>query len=312
MVSEAKELRSAEKRINFHEEYHRALRTKSYSDFFNKAQLLKNQPSIYQNKKLFSEILLEPSQETIIPWIVESAILSKIPKLKKLMFTYFNISAEASHICSYLLESTNQVKYNDMYIQRTLDIIMDDHDHDHDESLDKFSQINFELDSFIMFSKNPFSNLINNEFKLISDNHSSLLHHLKSMRKSVGKKIKVMMFWKFPRSEFVGEINDQIDIAAKGTYILNRDFDTMSGLVTRVHDEVEHKKAMVKFCLERKYDRLCMKIMREVMKKSEIRFRKQVEELEEHVYLCLLTINRARCLVMKEILTKTCLKSYGM
>jgi hypothetical protein len=45
--------------------------------------------------------------------------------------------------------------------------------------------------------------------------------------------------------------------------------------------------------------------------KSENGFRQQVEELEEHVYLCLLTINRARGLVIKEM-TKTCSIVHGL
>ncbi|CAJ2666311.1 unnamed protein product [Trifolium pratense] len=218
------------------------------------------------------------------------------------MLSYFEVSAEASHICGDLLKSTKQVKYNHKYLQRTLEIM------DYDDFPDKFDQIIFELDSFII-TKNPFSNHRNNEFKCISDSHSSLLNHLKSMRKRVARKIKIMKFLKkgccllaliMVPTKFLGEIYAQIDIAAKGTYILNRDLDTMSRLVTKLHDEVEHNKEMVQFCLERKYDRFTIQIVREFIK-SENGFRQQVEELEEHVYLCLLTINRARGLVIKEM-----------
>ncbi|KAJ6399107.1 hypothetical protein OIU77_019787 [Salix suchowensis] len=97
-----------------------------------------------------------------------------------------------------------------------------------------------------------------------------------------------------------GKVGQQLDVAAKGTYILNRDFDTMSRLVARLHDEVEHDKAMIRFCLERKEDRFSLQVMKE-LKKSDSGFRKRVEELEEHVYLCLLTINRARALVIEEM-----------
>ncbi|KAJ6998175.1 hypothetical protein NC653_014390 [Populus alba x Populus x berolinensis] len=111
---------------------------------------------------------------------------------------------------------------------------------------------------------------------------------------------KKLLSFKFLRSGFLRKAGQQLDVAAKATYILNRDFDTMSRLVARLRDEVEHDKAMIQFCLERKDDRFSFQVIKE-LKKSDSGFRKQVEELEEHVYLCLLTINRARALVIKEM-----------
>ncbi|TKY51409.1 UPF0496 protein [Spatholobus suberectus] len=102
----------------------------------------------------------------------------------------------------------------------------------------------------------------------------------------------------------LSKVYDQLDIAAKGTYILNRDFDTMSRLVARLHDEIEHNRAMVQFCLDRKEDKFSLQVVKE-LKKSDVGFRKQVEELEEHVYLCLVTINRTRTLVIKEMKRST-------
>ncbi|XP_019442063.1 PREDICTED: UPF0496 protein At1g20180-like isoform X2 [Lupinus angustifolius] len=331
---------------NFQEEYHKTLRTKSYADFFNKAQLLAKHPSIYHNHNRFSEILLEPAQETIHS-IIDSARLSKTPELKNLMLSYFDISAEASHICSHLLISINQVHSNYEFIQRALDI----NDH-HDPSDQYYELIIFELYSFIISNNNPFSNLKNQDFKLINDKYSSVLHHLKSMRKKVGRKMKlikhlkktsrvcftaacglitlttvvivahtftaliimgpaILIFpfkhlkkklrrYKMSKSASLSKVYDQLDIAAKGTYILNRDFDTMSRLVTRLHDEIEHNKSIVQFCLDRKEDKFSLQIVKE-LKKSGVGFRKQVEELQEHVYLCLVTINRARALVIKEM-----------
>ncbi|XP_047148392.1 UPF0496 protein At1g20180-like [Vigna umbellata] len=341
-TQDVKECREALKSINFHDEYHRTLRTKPYVDFYSKAQLLANQPSINYNHDNFSKVLLEPCQETIFS-IVDSGTLSKTPKLKNLMLSYFDISAEASHICCNLLKSISQVLSYYQFIQRVLDIKDGD-------SFETFEVVIFELNSFT-YSNDPFSNLKTHDFKLINDKHSSVLCHLKSMRKRVGRKIKLMKYlmktsWfcvtaacalvaittmfiathtltavilgpailcfpfkhlkrelrgcKVSRKGSLGKVYEQLDIAAKGTYILNRDFDTMSRLVARLRDEIEHNREMVQFCLDRKEDKLSFEVVKE-LKKSDVGFRKQVEELEEHVYLCLVTINQARALVIKEM-----------
>ncbi|XVF37195.1 hypothetical protein REPUB_Repub19eG0125100 [Reevesia pubescens] len=344
-----KELRDARKSLNVNEEYLSALRTKSYVEIFSKAQLLAinepSSPSYSFHHKIFQ--LLEPCQDTI-PSILESAILSKIPELKTLILNYFDISAEASKICGHLLTKINQIQYNYQFMQRALDSF------DEYYSPEKVRVIISELNSFTIL-KNPFSNPNKNDFKIIHDKYSSVLHHLKLKRKQVGRKIKLIKFvhkasgicltaacglvviiaiviaahtlaalfiapaiLSFPIKLFkkkklisflpclkcgiLRKVGDQLDVAAKGTYILNRDFDTMSRLVSRLHDEVEHNKAMIQICLERREDKFCLQVVKE-LKKSNVVFRKQVEELEEHVYLCLVTINRARALVIKEMTT---------
>ncbi|KAJ1424983.1 hypothetical protein SESBI_11377 [Sesbania bispinosa] len=299
--NQVKEHKDAPKSINLHEEYQRALRTSSY------AELLANQPSL--NK--ITETFVEPGQETIAS-IVDSATISKKPELKNTMLSYFDISAEASYICSHLLKSINQVNSAYQFIQRALD-----------DTSENSEEIIIELNSLI-FSDNPFANLNDNDFMLINDKHLLVLHHLKSMRKKVGKKIKVIKYLKKASgicvTAFCGLIvkaahtptalirgyklsgsgsltlsgvYDQLDIAAKGTYILNRDFETMRTLVGKVHDEIEHNRAMVQFCLERKEEIFTLQIVKE-LKKGDVKFMKQMEELEEQVYLCLGTINQAR------------------
>ncbi|KAL2334926.1 hypothetical protein Fmac_016139 [Flemingia macrophylla] len=325
--------------LDFEEEYHRVLRTKSYADFFSRAHLLASQPSIFSNQNKFLEILLEPSQETIHS-IIDATNLSKTPELKNLILSYFEISVEASLIYCYLLKTINQVQCNYHFIE------MDDVN----DSPTKAKQIIFHLSSFD-FSNGPFSELNTHEFKLISDKQSLVLHSLTSMREKVGKKVKLMTYLKetsetcvkvacslvplttnviathilmalimrqtflgFPCAErlerklphlwfsrrFLSKVCDQLDIASKGNYILHKDFDTMSTLVARLCDEVEHNKVMVQLCLDKNDDKLSLQIVKE-LKKGDVGFRRLVEELKEHVYLCLVNINRARCLVIKEM-----------
>uniref|UniRef100_A0A6N2NJ86 Uncharacterized protein n=1 Tax=Salix viminalis TaxID=40686 RepID=A0A6N2NJ86_SALVM len=313
--SDGKEFRNiACKSLNVNEEYLSALRSQSYADFFSKAQSLVNEPSFpsYCHRK-FSEVLLEPRQDSI-PAILESAFLSKVPELKTLMLDFFDLSAEASNICSHLLKNINQIQSSYQFIRAVLSSI-------DDYSPDKLNLIVSELYSFTV-KTNPFSTPNKHDFTLINGRnlHDSSLwldcdfsrcySSTYSDRTSYGppailsfplKRVKKkLLSLKFLRSRFLRKVGQQLDLAAKGTYILNRDFDTMSRLVARLHDEVEHDKAMIRFCLERKEDKFSLQMMKE-LKKSDSGFRKQVEELEEHVYLCLLMINRARALVIEEM-----------
>ncbi|KAK9270085.1 hypothetical protein L1049_025659 [Liquidambar formosana] len=347
-----KELKDPRKSMNINEEYLSALRTKSYADFFTKVQVLVNEPSSTPcyHDHTFSEVLLEPAQDTIAA-ILDASTLPKKPDLKSLMLKYFDVSAEASKICSHLLKGINQIQSNYRFIQQAVEKI------DH-YSPDKLGLIFSELSSFIVLN-NPFSNPNKSDFKLINEEYSSILYNLKSKRKKVARKIKLIKYIKkasgvcvtaacsmvaitamvlaahtltailmgpaifsFPlkrlkkkvvnfkcfRSGLLRKAGEQLDAAAKGAYTLNRDFDTMSRLVVRLHDEIEHNKAMIQFCLERRKDKFSLQEVVKELKKNDIGFRNQVEELEEHVYLCLVTINRARALVIKEVTKTSCIE----
>ncbi|XP_077247560.1 UPF0496 protein At1g20180-like [Tasmannia lanceolata] len=346
-ISKGEEMQGNTQSRSVNEEYLNAFRTNSYAEFFTKAQLLVSEhsnSSSYSYTQL-SEILLEPGPETVAKFL-ESATFYKNADLKSLVLNYFDISAEASKICSHLLQSIKQTQSNYQFIQRALEIISD-------SSPDQFNYGISCLDSFNHL-KNPFSNLSQKQFKLIHERYSSILHHLKSKRKKVKRKIKLIKYFKrgsqicitaacgmaavaaivlavhtlsglvlgpalfgvspkylkkkfsnfrFLRNGFLRKLVEQLDVAAKGTYILNRDFDTLSRLVVRLHDEIEHNKSIIRFCLERRGDRFPLEEVVKELRKSDLAFRKQVEELEEHVYLCLVTINRARVLVIKEMST---------
>lgn len=103
------------------------------------------------------------------------------------------------------------------------------------------------------------------------------------------------------KTRLLERLGDQLDVAAKGMYILINDFDTMSRQVKRLNDEVEHHKDVADMCIKNgKYE-----ILKEVVREfhvNEPSFLEQLQELEEHVYLCFLTINRSRRLVVQEIM----------
>nr|XP_016456857.1 PREDICTED: UPF0496 protein At3g49070-like [Nicotiana tabacum] len=252
--------------------------------------------------------------------------------------------AEGEVVVVHILKSINQVQSDYGFVEQVLDSI------DNCSNGDQFGYLLLELRSFIIHN-NPFSDLKKQDFTRINDEYSSVLQRLKSKKKRVARKIKLIkcvnktsgvcvtaacglvvvaalvlathalaasvmgpailsrtlkplkkkiMNIRFLKCGFLRKAGEQLDVAAKGTYILNMDFDTMSRLVARLHNEIDHNKAMIQLCLDRREDRFSLEVLKE-LKKSNIGFKKPVEELEEHVYLCLLTINRARALVIKEI-----------
>nr|GMD91146.1 UPF0496 protein At1g20180-like [Ipomoea batatas] len=283
--------------FNVNEEYLCAFRTKSYSDFFLKAQELVKEPPSHA----FAEILLEPGQETITA-ILDS---SKFPAgknydLKPLLSKFFEISAEASKFCTTLLGTINHLQSDYNFLQQALHKI-DDHDR-------AVSELRIILD-------NPFSDLEKQiSFTRIRDEYSTMLLRLKSKRKTVARKMGAAVLSKplkkltnmrgFLKRGILRKVGgEELDVAAKGTYIVNTDLETISRLVWRLQDEMEHNKAIIKLCLDKKEDRFSVKVvvLMKEMKKNSVGLGKQVEELQQHLYLCLVTINRLRALLINQI-----------
>ncbi|XP_010266985.1 PREDICTED: UPF0496 protein At1g20180-like [Nelumbo nucifera] len=103
------------------------------------------------------------------------------------------------------------------------------------------------------------------------------------------------------KTSMLARLGAQLDAAAKGVYILNRDFDTISGLMVRLQDEIEHGRVIAGMVVKNQTRRILKEVVRE-FQTHESCFLEQLGELEEHVYLCFLTINRARSLVVQEII----------
>ncbi|XP_048543129.1 putative UPF0496 protein 2 isoform X1 [Triticum urartu] len=92
-----------------------------------------------------------------------------------------------------------------------------------------------------------------------------------------------------------------VDAAARGAYIVGRDLDTVSRMVRRAHDELEHGRDMARIAVAGHGERpLLEEVAREEEECGED-LRSQLEELEEHACLCLITINRSRRMVAQEM-----------
>ncbi|ESW32629.1 hypothetical protein PHAVU_001G003900 [Phaseolus vulgaris] len=96
---------------------------------------------------------------------------------------------------------------------------------------------------------------------------------------------------------------EQLDVAAKGIYIVINDLDTMSRMVKRLEDEVEHRKMVAEVGARNGKWEIVKQVMREFHERDSS-FVEQLEELEGHIYLCFLTTNRSRRLLVQTITEK--------
>lgn len=99
-------------------------------------------------------------------------------------------------------------------------------------------------------------------------------------------------------------LHEQLDAAAKGTYVLGQDLDTVSNLVARLSDAIERDNAMARWCAERADEGSSVLEMANELRRSCSSSRTLTDELEEHVSMFLATIHRARLLVIREFSKK--------
>ncbi|KAL3845349.1 hypothetical protein ACJIZ3_002752 [Penstemon smallii] len=93
----------------------------------------------------------------------------------------------------------------------------------------------------------------------------------------------------------------QLDIAARGVYILINDFGTMSRIVKRLNEEMEHRRFVADICVKKGNNNHVLREVVNEFQMNESCFLEQLEELENQIYLCFLDINRSRRLVVQEM-----------
>ncbi|CAI9097659.1 OLC1v1034124C1 [Oldenlandia corymbosa var. corymbosa] len=93
----------------------------------------------------------------------------------------------------------------------------------------------------------------------------------------------------------------QIEAAAKGTYVLHNDLDTIDRLVVRLHTAFEGDKLLIRLGLERGRERHPIQEVVKQLRKTLSNFMQQLSDLDEHLCLCFAAINRARSLLLGEV-----------
>ncbi|KAI6688378.1 hypothetical protein NL676_025206 [Syzygium grande] len=324
-------------------EYTQAFRTKSFVEMCTKVQSQIGRTSIGRSLSLhppsasacgvahLSESLLEPGQETL-----ENMI--KTLNFHRLLVDYFEVSSDTCDLCELLLRGIHQIRTNYQRIRRAIKLaklVFEDAGHADEQS----RLICRELSAFASLT-NPLFAIARVQFPGMHDNYMALFHELTSKRKHMQRRMKLARACKrvgglglivsstvisttalvlascstgmsIRSSSYPEKISSteavckQLDVTAKVVYILTNDMDTVSRFAGRLHDEVEHGRSralMVVRNYAKKGD-IVREVVNEVFDAHNARFLELLEELEEHIYLCLLTMNRSRGLVVEEILT---------
>ncbi|KAG5222229.1 hypothetical protein OIU76_022718 [Salix suchowensis] len=288
--------------------------------------------------RLFVENLLDPDQSSVIRIL---SLIHTRPGTHSLLSDYFTQTASASLLCGLLLKDIDHVRVKYRSIKATLDQITP---FPNPVILARITEFVNAPDLFDRSGSTPPSRVQGMQADCFR-----LLKQLESKRDRAKAKLNLKNKLKHSSAIFLvamtasltiiiathavallvatpgliaatslglgstrrlARVAAQLDAAAKGTYILSRDLETISRLVNRVNDEMEHMHSTVKYWVERGDDEGKWLhgingevVVRQFNKINECcSFSNQVDDLEEHLYLCFMTINRARNLVLKEIL----------
>ncbi|KAL0847500.1 hypothetical protein Bca101_020746 [Brassica carinata] len=328
--------------VDVREEYANAFRTESYNQFWTRVIYLSRKKSTSSSSspiessstsarlmsyRLFAHNLLEPDQNTLTRILDVSRVGRPT---RTLLSDYFLETANAFLLCTLLLKNIHRLRSK----YESLKPKFQSEKHNNSLAfLDQFTELSRWFDPFISSGS---------RIQLTRTGCLNLLKRLESSRDKTRAKLKLInglthssgllvlaltttlivtiashafaLLIAGPtlltgRFKPVGLRNKltktaaRLDVAAKGTYILSRDLDTISRLVTRINDEVEHVRAMAEFWAGRGSGRVRggEEVARELSRCEEC-FSEELDELEEHIYLCFMTINRARNLVVREIM----------
>ncbi|XP_023642279.1 UPF0496 protein At3g19250 isoform X2 [Capsella rubella] len=94
----------------------------------------------------------------------------------------------------------------------------------------------------------------------------------------------------------------QLNAAAKGTFALNTDLDTIDRLVSRLHTGIKNDKLLILLGLERGRDVYSIQVFAKQLRKSHVNHTHQLKFLVDHICRWFTNVNKSRSLLLEEIL----------
>ncbi|KAL3536065.1 hypothetical protein ACH5RR_004526 [Cinchona calisaya] len=310
--------------------------SKIHHDSHSNEKVEVGQVKLLEESELLEQVL-HPNRESVLDvlsYIRPSA-------LTKLVATYFNHSESTSLLCLSIHQSVHRARQIYAPFNNLLDILPEDLDNGaHSLSqfqCDRASDIFLQFDQFDNPFPSPGSYNFDDMRSCFSQLRQELDHRLRKSRSNVhllqhatrgsviclvaatvGVVVSAVVIAThafvalvatplcpvcLPSKMSKRELSRlaQLDAAAKGTYVLHNDLDTIDRLVARLHAAFEGDKLFIRLGLERGRDRHSIQEVVKQLRRTHSNFLQQLTDLDEHLCLCFAAINRARSLLLREI-----------
>lgn len=277
--------------VDIDQEYKRTLRTRSYQNMLKEVgeQFRKlGNPTVAHEEEEEEEPDEEEDEESTAPsahlredFLVPSELDQLVPadgqaRLRGLLRDYLDSGLRASAFCYQLLESIAGARANHRAVQRIVEqrrgALLD---------LARIARLD-----------NPLSQPRLADFlRHHGGAYAALVPRLRSLQRG---------FAGFSRTARARRRRSSLDAAARGAYGLHREFDTVGRLLARLNDEFEHDRWVAKTLLHGGSGGGLWEEAAGELRAGEGRLLEQLQELEERVLLCLLTITRAWKLLLTQ------------
>ncbi|XP_009124821.1 UPF0496 protein At3g19330 [Brassica rapa] len=295
--------------FNLSRELAHAFQTPSYHDIRSLVHVvdppahLPIQPDINDRTELLLSQVLQPNNECV----QEALSHAKPTTLTHLISTYFQHSESATRLCLNLYQSVHTARHLYTPLFDLFHIFPVD-SHAIDESLCNLAfDVFLKLDTF----ENPFSSPESHSFRDTQLCFSQLKHKLDTRLRKSRSRVRLIHHATagplcspyLPHSFKKKELTNisQLNAAAKGTFVLNKDLDTIDRLVSRLHTGIEYDKLFIRLGLERGRDVYSVQEILKQLHKTHLNLTHQLKDLEDHICLWFTNVNKARSLLLQEI-----------
>lgn len=297
--------------FNLSHELAHAFQTPSYHDIRSLVHVVEPasqhhlpiQPDINDRTELLLSQILQPNKERV----QEALSHAKPTTLTHLISTYFQHSESATRLCLNLYQSVHSARHLYTPLFDLFHILPGD-SHPIDESLCNLAfDVFLKLDTF----DNPFSSPESHTFRETQLCFSQLKHKLDTRLRKSRSRVRLIHHATagplcspyLPHSFKKKELTNisQLNAAAKGTFVLNKDLDTIDRLVSRLHTGIEYDKLFIRLGLERGRDVYSVQEILKQLRKTHLNLTHQLKDLEDHICLWFTNVNKARSLLLQEI-----------